>query len=110
MPAIEQRGYINVDDIPIAQSPRIGNAMADHLIDRDAARMGIAAIAERRRDRPAVHGHLPDQIVNRRRGHSRRDHPRHRIEDFRRQPPGPAHAFKGIRPMQLDRAVAQHGI
>ena len=51
MPAIDDRRDVDVDDVAVLQLPVLRNAMADDMIDRGAAALGIAAIAEGRRDR-----------------------------------------------------------
>ncbi len=53
---------------------------------------------------------LAHEIVQRLCRHSRLHQRRQRIEVLGRQPPGPAHAFESLGPMQLDRAVAQRGL
>ena len=64
VPAIEQRRHVDVHDIAVTQHARIRrDAVAHHVVDRDAARMGIAAIAERCRHGPAIQRHLADQII-----------------------------------------------
>ena len=50
------------------------------------------------------------EIVERLGGHARLHQRDERIEVFRGQPPGPAHAFEGLRPVQLDGAVAQENL
>ena len=39
-------GDVDVDDVAVAQHRVIGDAVADHLVDRGAARLRVAAVAE----------------------------------------------------------------
>ena len=45
MPAIQDDGDVNIDDVAIGQHAVPGNAMADHVIDRSAGRFRVAPIA-----------------------------------------------------------------
>ena len=37
MPAVERRGHVDIDDIAVLQAfARVGNAVADNVIDRGA--------------------------------------------------------------------------
>ena len=72
--------------------------------------MRIAAIAERGRHRTAVERHLPHQVIDRTRGHARADVRGHFVEDFRREPPGLAHALESGGAVQLDGAIARKDV
>src|SRR5688500_12951963 len=50
VPAAQDRGYVDVDDIAVLERLVAGNAVADDMVDRGAAALGIAAITERGRD------------------------------------------------------------
>src|SRR5262245_40022979 len=47
--AIDIGGDIDVDDVAVADNGRIGDAVADHLVERRAQRLGVSPIAERGR-------------------------------------------------------------
>ncbi len=47
VPAIEDIGHVHVDDVAVPQRLVVGDAVADHVIDRRAARLGIAAVVQR---------------------------------------------------------------
>src|SRR5690606_11825323 len=64
VPAVEQRGHVDIDDVTLAQRLRRGNPVADDMVDRNAARMRIAAIAERRRHPAAVESHLAHDAID----------------------------------------------
>jgi cobalamin biosynthesis protein CbiD len=63
MPAIEDIGHVDIDDVAVAQRFRIGNAVADDMVDRRADRLAIAAIVERRREGAMVHAEFKRQLV-----------------------------------------------
>ena len=48
---------------PSLQRLVAGNAVADDMVDRDAAAVRVAAIAERRGDAAAAQRHLADDVV-----------------------------------------------
>src|SRR4030095_2503187 len=54
VPAVEDRGHVDVDDVAVLQDLIAPNDVADDMVDRCAAALGVAAVAERRRDRPAL--------------------------------------------------------
>src|SRR3546814_6446103 len=63
MPAVQNGGHVDVDDVAIAQRPVGRNAMADDLVDRDAAAMRETAIAQRGRHAACLLRHLVDNCV-----------------------------------------------
>ena len=48
VPAVDDRGHVDVDDVAVLKRLLARNAVADDVIDRDAAALGVAAVAERR--------------------------------------------------------------
>ncbi len=80
--------------------------MADDVVDRDAAALGVAAVAERRWNAAAVDRHAIDDIVELLRRDAGDDVRRKRVEDFGGEPAGAAHALEPFRAVQLDDAVA----
>ena len=109
MPAVEQRGHVDVQDIPFLERLFGRDAVAHDVVDRDAARVRIAAIAQRRGDRAAIERQFADLVVDRRRGDARLHHRRNLVEDLGGKASGLAHAFESLGAMQLDRAIAQDG-
>ena len=83
----------------------LGNAVADDMVDRDAAALGIAAIAERRREAAGVERHLVDDIVELLRRDAGHDVRRERVEDLGGEPAGAAHAFEALGTVKLDDPV-----
>jgi hypothetical protein len=106
MPAVEQRGHVDIDDVAVLQRPvRRWNAVADDMVDGGAAALRIAAIAQGRRHRaPRPHFREDDlvQLLRRHAGHNVRNQ---RIKDLGRAAPGGAHAGKALGAMQLDIAM-----
>lgn len=45
MPAVDNQRHVNVDDVAIAQRLVIGDAVADHVVDRGADRLGVRVVA-----------------------------------------------------------------
>ena len=109
MPAIHDDGDVDIDDIAMAQRLGAGNAVADHVVDRSAQRVPVAAIEQRCRNRAVIEGVLPGQIVQMFRGDTRGDFAGQHVQNFRRQAPGLAHAGKTLRSMQLDTPVPRGG-
>jgi hypothetical protein len=106
MPAVEQRGHVDIEDVTLADDPVAGNAVADHAVERDAAAMRIAAIAQRGGHRAPVQRHLPHDVVERASGDAGLHMGHQRVQDFGSEAARLAHAFKGFRAVQLDRGRA----
>ena len=102
MPAIDDQGHVDVDDVAFAQRLVIGNAVADDVVDRGADRLGIAAIIKRCRHCAVVAGKLHNQAVQRIRGDSWPHQGRDQIKGFSREPSRPAHALKVFGLVQFD--------
>ena len=54
MPAVEDEGDVDVDDVAFLQRLFAGNAVADHVIDRGAGRFLVAAIHQGCRQRAVI--------------------------------------------------------
>lgn len=106
VPAIDDRGHVDIDDIALVQFLVAGDAVAHDMVDRGAAAVGEAAIAQRRRDRASGKGLLAHEIVQLAGGHAGDDQRYQRIEDIGGQPARAAHALEPFGPVQLDRAGA----
>ena len=65
----------------------------------------VAAIAERRRDRAGVEGHLVDDVVELLSRDAGDDVGHERVEDLRGEAAGAAHALEPFGAVQLDDAV-----
>ncbi len=63
VPAVEDGGDVDVDDVAVLQPLVARNAVADDVIDRGADRLREAAIVERRRDRAVIADELVAQPV-----------------------------------------------
>ncbi len=64
MPAIDDGGDIDVDDVAIVQHIAIGDAVANHIIDTGAAALGEVLVTERRALVTALECPRTDEIVN----------------------------------------------
>ena len=107
MPAIEQRGDIDIDDIAFFQGLWPGNAMADDMVYRGAAAVRIAPIIERCGNSATIKGHGPNQIVNGLRRHAGLNKGHKRVENLGGEAACLAHPVKGVGAMQADDAGAQ---
>ena len=65
MPAVDNQRHVDIDDVAVAQRLWSWNAVADDVVDRGADRMREAAVVERRRAAPVVHGEFEHQVVER---------------------------------------------
>src|SRR4029453_8320236 len=81
------------------------NAVAEHVVDRGADRLRVAAIAQRGGDRLVVEDEVVTELVELRGRDPGLDMGRDEIERLGRQPAGPAHALEALRTVQLDRAL-----
>ena len=54
VPAVEDQRHVDVDDVAVLQRLVVGDAVADHVVDRGAGRLVVAAIHQRRRQRAVV--------------------------------------------------------
>ena len=79
------------------------------MVDRDAATLGIAAIAERRRQPAGIACHLVDDIVQFLGGDAGHHVRRERVEDFGGEAAGLAHAREALGTVKLDNPVLGFG-
>ena len=106
MPAVDDRSHVDIDDVAVLQSAVAGNAVTHDMVDRGAAALGIAAVAERRRDGAFAQHVFADDVVELAGRDARNDVRNQRVEDLGRQSAGPAHAGEAFRAMKFDHAVA----
>jgi hypothetical protein len=111
VPALDDEGDVDIDDIGVLQHPLAWHAMADHVIDRGAGRIAVAAIHQGGGIGAMAEGEIADEIVNDGSRHPRLDDIGEFIEAFGHQRAGLAHAGESARPMQLDLpGFAQRGV
>ncbi len=107
MPAVQDHGDVDVQDVAVLQLPLAGNAVADDVVDRGADRLRIAAIVQRRRHRAMRDDEVVAQLVQRAgrhaRPHMRGDH----VQRLGRQPAGGAHPGEVLR--RVDRDASRVG-
>ena len=100
VPAVEDGGDVDVEDVALHQPPLAGDAMADDVVDGDAGALRVAAVAQRRRDGAVVEHEVVAELVERLGGgaghHMGRDH----VQAGGGQLAGLAHALEILRPMQ----------
>ena len=110
VPAVNQRRDVDVENIAILQHLVARNAVTDHMVDRDARAVGIAAIAERGGDCAGVQHHAPDRVVDAACRHPRAHQIDAGIEDFGGEAPGFPHPLEPFGRVELDGAVAVDGL
>ena len=102
MPAVENQRHVDIDDVAVLERLVGRDAVADHVVDRGAGRLAVAAIHQGRRRRLVVHGELEHQTVDCFRRHAGFDHVGQHVEALGRELAGLAHAGEGRRAVQLD--------
>jgi hypothetical protein len=89
-------GDVDLDDVPVLERARIRDAVADDLIDRGAAGLGKAAIAEGRGIGPVVDQEFVHDAVEFVGGHSWGDRRRSGVHRLSGQFPGHAHPLDRV--------------
>ncbi len=56
MPAVDDQRHVDIEDVALFQRARTRDAVADHMVERGADRLGKAAIIERGGDGAMLHG------------------------------------------------------
>lgn len=104
VPAVEDVGDVDVDDVAILQRLVVGDAMADDMIDRGAGRLGVAAVVESRRQRAMIHAELENETIYGVGGDAGRNHRHQFVEAARREVACLAHAGKTFLAIEADLA------
>ena len=86
---------IKYEDVAVADPPVAWDAVADHVVEGDAGRLGVAAVMQRRRDRAVIADILLAHRVQLPGGDAGPDRGRNPIQRGRGQPAGAAHAVEG---------------
>ena len=107
VPAVDDHRHVDVEDVAVDQhvvgslflilagrDRAARNAVADHMVDRDAAGVTIPLVADRRRGGAGGPDHIVHRGVEVQRGDAGDDQRRHAIEDVGHQPAGSAHALE----------------
>ncbi|MGY3645102.1 hypothetical protein ACVWW2_000393 [Bradyrhizobium sp. LM4.3] len=111
IPAVDDEGDVDVDDVALFQRTVAGHAVADHVVERGAGRVAVAAIHQRRRIGIVAEGEVADELVDALGRHAGPDDVGELVEALRHQRSRLAHAGKGARSVQLDLSgLAQGGI
>src|SRR6476619_7641447 len=106
MPPVDDKGHVDIENVPLFQWSGTGNAVADHMVDRGADRLWKAAIIQRRGDRVMRHGEIVHKIVEHIGGDPWLDDVHQGIERLGYKPASLGHAGKSLRAMQLDLGIA----
>jgi hypothetical protein len=112
VPAVDDDGHVDIDDVAVLQALGTGNAVADDMIDADARRMAVAAVEDGGGHGTAVEHEIADHFIeidSQRFGH----YVRHQhVERFGGQPSGSAHPGERGGIVQADtlRALVKVGI
>ena len=109
MPAIDDQGDVDVDDVAVAQRLVIGNAVADDVVDRGADRLGVAPVVVGGGNGIVRLGEVDDHLVELVRGDAGLDQRHEQVEGLGGQPPGLAHGLEIRRAMELDAGRAGRG-
>nr|ABZ09831.1 hypothetical protein ALOHA_HF4000APKG8L7ctg1g6 [uncultured marine microorganism HF4000_APKG8L7] len=102
VPAVEDDGHVDVEDVALGQALGARDSVTDHMVDGGADGFGEAAVVERRGNGVARGGEVVAQEVECIRRHARHDVGRDGVERFGREPPGAAHGRELLRPVNLD--------
>ena len=104
VPAIEQGRDVHVDDVAVLQDLVAGNAVADDMVDRGAAALGKAAIAQGRGNCPLAQHMVVNQGVERAGGHAGNEVRHQCVEDLGGKAAGGAHSGEAVGAVELDHA------
>ena len=104
MPAINDQGHVDIDDVTITERLFIGNAVADDVVDGGADGFAKTPIAQRGRVGVVGHGEVERHFVEREGGDSGLNFSRQHVQSFSRKPAGLAHSGKGSLSVKLDLA------
>src|SRR5690606_29356836 len=99
--ALPVEGDVDVDDVPLLQHRAVGDAVADHLVDRRAQRLGEAAVAERGRVGTVGDGELVPDAVELVGGDPRSHRGAHVLQGLCGETGGAADAFDRLRVVDL---------
>src|SRR5690606_22067476 len=110
MPAVDDDGVVDVDDVAFLQDLVAGNAVADDVVDRGADRLGIALVAQAGGRAAVVQGELAHQIVQLARGHARLHMLADHVQRLGDQAAGLAHALEPFRVIYADFVAADEDV
>ena len=104
--AADVRRDVDVDDVAVAQLGGVGDAVADHLVDRRAQRLGEALVAQRRGVGVVVEQELVADPVELVRGDAGGDVPADLGQRLRGDPAGDPHPLDRVGVLDLGSGVA----
>ena len=106
---VDVRRDVDVHEVAVLDDPAVGDAVADHLVDAGAQRLGEAAIAQRGGVRALVDEELvadPVQLVG---GDARRHVAAHQLQRLRGDAAGVPHPLDGGGVLHLRSLVRRRG-
>ena len=109
VPAVDDHGDVDIDDVAVAQRLVVRNAVADDVVDRGAERVAIAAIAEAGRNAAMRGGVVEGQLVEIFGGDAGLHLGNEQVEHLGGQPAGAAHALEVLRLVQSHREMGPAG-
>ena len=104
VPAVEDVGHVDIDDVAVLERLVVGNAVADDMVDRCAGRLRVAAIVQRRGDRVVLHAEVEDEIVDFLGRDAWPDTLGKRVEAAGGELSGPVHSGEVVRSVEPDLA------
>ena len=109
MPAVENWGNIDIDDVAVLEDLVARDAVAHDMVDRSAATLGVAAVAEGCGDSAGLERHALDDRVDLAGGDAGNDLRHQRVEDFGGEAARAAHPCEALGPVELDHMAARLG-
>ena len=106
VPAVEDHGHVDIDDVAVAQRLIGGHAVTDDMVDRGAQGVAVTAITQARRQRAVADGVIVGELVEMGRGHARFHFRHQQVEHLGRQPSGPPHALEVLFRVQGHREMS----
>ncbi len=100
--AVDNHGHVDVDDVAFPQRPVRRNAVADHVVGRDADRLGVATVEQAGGQGAVVEDELARHLVDVVRDGPRLHQGRQEVQALRREAAGPPHALEPLLIMKLD--------
>ena len=107
VPTVNNDCDIYIDNIAVFERLGVRNAVADHMVDRCANRMLIAAIAQTGGQRAIIYNKVKSGLIQRGGVDARLDHRDKHIQTLSRQTARLTHTLKIFRAVQLYRPVPQ---
>jgi hypothetical protein len=99
VPAVEDEGHVDVDDVALAERLLVRDAVADDVVDGGAARFPVAAVVQRGGQGAVVHAEGEYEVVDDLCRNAGFHDIVERVQALGREPAGLAHAGETLRPV-----------